>query len=103
MQQIFINGQIYTQAEDASLADAMLVNEGVVVLTGSNEEILQMKTEDTEVIDLKNQYVYPTFFGLNENIFEKIEIELKNANKFDLEKNKKVLDLFNQLKNVLKD
>ena len=87
MQQIFINGQIYTQAEDVSLADAMLVNEGFVVLTGSNEEILQMKTEDTEVIDLKNQYVYPTFFGLNENIFEKIEIELKNANKFDLEKN----------------
>lgn len=87
MQQIFINGQIYTQAEDVPFADAMLVNEGVVVLAGTNEEILQMKTEDTEVIDLKNQYVYPTFFGLNENIFEKIEIELKNANKFSLDKN----------------
>lgn len=87
MQQIFINGQIYTQAEDVPIADAMLVNEGVVVLTGTNEEILQMKTEDTEVIDLKNEYVYPTFFGLNENIFEKIESELKNANKFNLDKN----------------
>ena len=87
MQQIFINGKIHTQAEDVPLADAMLVNDGVVVLTGTNEEILQMKTDDTEVIDLGWKYVYPTFFGLCENIFKKIEEELKNANKFDINKN----------------
>lgn len=87
MQQIFINGKIYTGIEDVPLADAMLVNDGFVVLVGTNEEILQMKTEDTEVVDFGGKYVYPTFFGLCENIFEKIEQELKNANKFSLDKN----------------
>ena len=87
MQQIFFNGKINTETEDEQIDEAMLVNEGIVVLTGSNDEILQMKTDDTELFDLNGKYVYPSFFGFGENLFQQIEENLKNANKFDVSKN----------------
>lgn len=87
MQQIFYNGKIYTETEDEQIVQAMLVNDGIVVLTGTNEEILQMKTDETEMNDLNEKYVYPSFFGFGETIFAQIEENLKNANKFDVSKN----------------
>lgn len=87
MQLIFFNGKIHTMNSEKTVSQAMLVNDGIVVLVGDDSEILDMKTDDTKVVDLNGNHVYPTLFGFNENIFSKIEQELKNANKFDVSKN----------------
>lgn len=87
MQQIFFNGKIHTLTSENVISQAMLVNDGIVVLVGDNQEILDMKTDDTIITDLNDKHIYPTLFGFNENLFFKIEQEIKNANKFDVSKN----------------
>ena len=81
MQEIFYNGNIFTNNEKKETAQAMLINDGAVVFVGQNEEILQMKTDDTKVNDLKNRFVYPNLFCLKANVFQMIDDKIKSANK----------------------
>ena len=79
MQKIFYNAKIETIDEKASNAEAFLVNDENIVFVGSNEEVLEMKQENTEIIDLQKAYVYPTFFDTNASIYQMIEDNLKSA------------------------
>ena len=79
MQKIFYNAKIQTFNENLEQASAMLINEDNVVLTGTNNEILSMKTNETEVFDLDGKVVFPSFFDVNANVFEQINTNLKNA------------------------
>ena len=58
---IFINGGIYTVDPERSWAQAAAVREGRIVAVGSNEEILAIKGENTEVVDLTGRMALPGF------------------------------------------
>ena len=93
MQKIFYNGKIYTFDEADTICEAMLTNDGSIVLTSSNEEVLSMKTDETEVVDLCKKVVIPTFFDLNCNVYRMLEENLKNANLSDFLENNSEIDL----------
>ncbi len=80
MQKIFYNAKVQTQNDTQPQAEAFFVNDDKIVLVGSNDEILQMKQENTEVVDLDGKFVYPTFFDCNASVYQMIENSLKNAN-----------------------
>ena len=47
MQEIFYNGKVFTNNEKFEIVDAMIINDGSVVYSASNEEVLNLKTEET--------------------------------------------------------
>ena len=59
---IFVNGDIYTQTTPAR-AQAIAVSQGKIVAVGSNAEILKLKQQNTQVVDLGGHFVMP---GLND-------------------------------------
>lgn len=81
MQKIFYNAKIETIDEKASNAEAFLVNDENIVFVGSNEEVLQMKQDDTKLVDLKNKTVLPAFFNDGLCLFGMIEQKLKESGK----------------------
>ena len=81
MQEIYYNGNIYTNNEKQEISNAMMINEGSVVYVGDSEEVLNLKTDDTKVYNLKEKYIYPAFFDFKDNIFELLTERLKNAKK----------------------
>jgi predicted amidohydrolase YtcJ len=58
---IFINGGIYTVDAERSWAQAAAVRDGRIVAVGSNEEILALKGDATEVVDLTGRLALPGF------------------------------------------
>ena len=92
MQKIFCNAKFKTENNSQTPCEAFFVNDGKFVLIGSNDEVLQMKQEDVEVIDLKGKYVYPTFFDTNASIYQMIENNLKNANLSEFLENNEEID-----------
>ena len=57
---IFLNGNIYTQAQPAR-AQAMAARDGRILAIGSNDVILKLKGPSTQVIDLGGHFVMPGF------------------------------------------
>ena len=57
---IFVNGDIYTQANPAR-AQAIAVRDGRVVAVGSNDDIRKLKGPHTQVVDLGGHFVMPGF------------------------------------------
>lgn len=92
MQKIFYNANIITFDAKLPNANAFLVNDESIVLVGSNEEVLEMKGEDSEVIDLLGKTVIPTFFDTNAKIYDLIELNIKNANKAQFLENNAEID-----------
>ena len=84
MQKIFYNARFLTMNKEQKFADAMLTNDDAIVFVGEKQEVLQMKTDETKLVDLKGNFVVPALFDLNLCIFKKIEDGLKNANKTNL-------------------
>lgn len=79
MQKIFKNAKIYTLTDNKT-SESFLINDDSIVYVGNENEVLELKTEDTKVVDLKNKVVIPTFYCLGVNIYLLIEQRLKNAN-----------------------
>lgn len=55
----FINGQILTMDADDSIVDALLIDKGKVVASGSNEKIRSLIDSSTEVTDLAGRTLMP--------------------------------------------
>ncbi len=55
----FVNGKIYTVAQNQDWAEAMLIRDGIIVVIGTNSEVRNMTTENTEIIDLQNKMIMP--------------------------------------------
>lgn len=83
MQKIFYNGRIITYDDKLTEAEAFLVNDENIVFVGANQEILEMKTDETELIDLEGKTVLPSFYDTNAKVFSLIESRLKSQNKRD--------------------
>ena len=72
MQEIYYSGNIYTNNEKQEISKAMMVNDGSFVFVGDSEDVLKLKTDDTKVHNLKEKFVYPTFFDFKRSILELI-------------------------------
>lgn len=81
MQKIFYNAKIITNNENNDECSAMLVNDGSIVFVGGKQEVLNLKSEETKIIDLGGGFVYPSLFGLGFNVFKIIDEKIKNAKK----------------------
>jgi predicted amidohydrolase YtcJ len=64
MDLIIYNAQIHTMDESNPLIEAFGVKDGLIRATGTNEEILKLKTEQTKTLNLFNKTVIP---GLNDS------------------------------------
>ena len=81
MQKIFYNARFVTLNDNFDECDAMLVNDDNIVFAGDSSEVLQMKTDETVLVDLNKKLVLPTFFDVNLSLYLMIEERLKNAKK----------------------
>ena len=52
---IYFNGNVITVNEKEEVATAVMVEDGKIVKVGSCEEILSLKDDKTEVIDLEEK------------------------------------------------
>ena len=61
MDTIFYNGRIYTMEPGWAPQSAVAVQDGIIQRVGSDEEILALRTEGTELIDLQGKTMLPGF------------------------------------------
>ena len=57
----FINGGIYHADESHSWSEALGIEDGVIVMVGSNDEINKLIGIKTNIIDLKDKMLMPSF------------------------------------------
>jgi len=83
---IFVDGDIYTQAEPAR-AQAMAVADGCVVAIGSNDDIRKLKGEHTQVVDLGGHFVMPGFNDAHVHLehagLEALSVDLRGTASLD--------------------
>ncbi|MBR5316067.1 MAG: amidohydrolase family protein [Firmicutes bacterium] len=58
---IFMNGHIYTQDQDFPWASAVACKDGKVFAVGEFEAMDEITSDETEIIDLKEKYMFPGF------------------------------------------
>jgi len=56
---IYTNGKIYTVNENQHWAEAVALKDGKFLKVGTNDEIMALKGDDTEVNDLEGQFAMP--------------------------------------------
>ncbi|HHN8406379.1 TPA: amidohydrolase [Morganella morganii] len=61
---IFINGDIHTLDRENPVAQAVAVRDGKFIAVGTNDDVMQFRNEETEIIDLKGRVIIP---GLNDS------------------------------------
>jgi len=80
---IFINGIIYSIDSKSSVYESMAIKDGIIVALGSNEEVNNYSTDETEIIDLKFRTVLPGFIDAHCHIPEKMMIKKQELSLFD--------------------
>ena len=58
---VFLNGSIHTFNQELTVVTAIAIDDGLITLVGTNEEINRSIGEMTEVIDLKGKMMMPSF------------------------------------------
>ena len=58
---LYFNGNIITVDKNESIKEAVLIENGLIKAVGTNEEILALKDDNTEVIDLEGKTMLPGF------------------------------------------
>ena len=58
---IFVNGEVITVDKNNNVNEALVISDNIIAYTGTNEEALQYKTDNTEVIDLNGRSLVPGF------------------------------------------
>jgi hypothetical protein len=87
---IFTNGHIYlgTHSGDrGNFVQAIAIKSGKVLASGSNADILKLKSADTEVVDLGGHFAMPGFNDAHTHIAEaglgKLEVDLTGTKSLD--------------------
>lgn len=94
MKKIFFNGDILTMDEDNLFSTAILIQNGIIKKVGLEEDILKLKDEKTELIDLKGHTLMPSFIDSHSHISS-----FANTLRFaDLNNIDNFYDLINSLK-----
>ncbi len=92
MKKIFYNCKIYTLDKNNPTAEAMLVNDESIVFVGSKKDVLNLKDDETELVDLGQKTILPAFFDANSHIFKNLDEKFKGLN---LNKDAKKTDVNN--------
>lgn len=58
---ILYNGYIYTADKEGSVCSAVAIKDGVILITGSDEVVLQYKGENTQATNLEGRLLLPGF------------------------------------------
>ncbi|MBN2794815.1 MAG: amidohydrolase [Clostridia bacterium] len=61
MDLILFNGLIHTMLSESNVVSAVAIKDKKIFSVGNDDAILQLKTENTQLIDLKKQHVFPGF------------------------------------------
>ena len=69
MKRIYFNGQLITMNDQSREAEALMEEDGLIKAVGSNEEIMSLKSDDTEMIDLKGKTMLPAFIDPHSHFF----------------------------------
>ncbi len=97
-EKIFYNGDILTM-EDNIYAEAIFIKNGIIKGIGTKDEILKLKSDNTELIDLNGKTLMPSFIDSHSHITALATtlalVNLSGARSFD--------DLVSILKNYKKD
>ena len=57
----YINGSIHTFDENLTIADSILVKDGIIQLVGSQADVIKNADESIEIVDLQGQMMMPSF------------------------------------------
>tara|TARA_B100001996_G_scaffold82023_1_gene60514 strand:+ start:247 stop:1950 length:1704 start_codon:yes stop_codon:yes gene_type:complete len=57
----YINGSIHTFDENLTIADSILVKDGVIQLVGSQSDVIKNADESIEIVDLQGRMMMPSF------------------------------------------
>ena len=57
----YINGSIHTFDENLTIADSILVKDGVIQLVGSQADVIKNTDESIEIVDLQGRMMMPSF------------------------------------------
>lgn len=68
MKKIYFNGTIITVNDEQPKVEAVLVEDGKIVNVGLKDEILSLKDEETELIDLEGNTMLPGFIDSHSHI-----------------------------------
>ena len=99
MDRILTNGSIYTMDKKLGRVQALGIKDGKIMLVGSNREVLDQKTEDTEVIDLIGKTVVP---GFNDSHLHLLSYGLSKRT-VDLNQSKSIREVIGKTKNYIHD
>ncbi|MEK7255531.1 MAG: amidohydrolase, partial [Bacteroidota bacterium] len=84
---LLVNGNIYTVDEKLPKAQAIAIQNGVILAVGSNEEVEKFKGDKTQVIDLQGKFAMPGFIeghghfsGLGYSLIDLNFLKSKNWN-----------------------
>ena len=58
---LYFNGNVITVNNKEEVVQAVAIEDGKIIKVGTNEEILSLKDNDTEVIDLEGKTMLPGF------------------------------------------
>ena len=61
MKTFYVNGRILTMEENALYAEAVCVEDGRIKAVGTEKEILKLKKEEDEIVDLEGKTMLPGF------------------------------------------
>lgn len=75
---IIANAKIYTVNETFELVEALAIKEGKIIAVGTSEEIKE-KYQAKEIIDAKNQFVYPGFYDAHAHLY-RLGITMQTVN-----------------------
>ena len=56
---LYFNGNVITVNEKEEVVEAVAIENGKIIKVGTNEEILALKDNDAEVVDLEGRSVRP--------------------------------------------
>lgn len=99
MDLIIYNANIRTMDSSLPNATALAIKDGIILNVGSDQEILKLKTNETEVFDLKGKLLLPGFNDSHMHLLNYgVSLQL-----VDLQSSNSIDDLINKVKNFIKD
>lgn len=101
MEKIFFNGTIITMDEKNKEVEAVHVKEGKIAHVGKLEEVLQYKTEQTEMVDLQGNVLFPGF--IEPHIHFDLAAIIDHAHYIGGIKYANTEDIINEMKRVIKE
>ena len=103
MRELYINGSVATVDSKMSYVEAFAVEDGKFIKTGTNEEILALKTADSAVVDLGGKTVMPGFNDAHLHILNWASYHGEDRAKIDLEGVTSIEELIEKVREYIQE